>query len=530
MLIEGDSVFSKGRTRQIILLLVIYIIANIPVLLNTDGIYWDDWTLYNHSLSTIESMFRAAAGPIGTIAAYIHYALLNYGNVYTYRILTLSLYFLSSLFLYEIFTELSPFSRKERFWLTLLFLIAPLFNSKFILINFPYTLFNTLFFFGCYLTTKWNFQLSVIKRFLIESIFFLSFIVNSHLVFYAIVLLYLFYQVYQSGGTLKENVKSYCYRYLDFILLPIIFFILKVIYFRPSGLYAGYNKISILNILNIKSYCYSFIDSFFKPILESSRDASFLYTIFIILIITFFFIKKKPLNLQQSHFQKNLPALVIGIGLFILGALPYIAVGKLPRSHFWFYSRFQLLLPLGFSVMLLSLTHIVFNKVLKMLILCIFSLSFIITNINEQTNWNLIWYFTLSIEKNFQRNSDIRQNTTFLVSHKSSFPYFQYRMRSVHAINGIARKALNEDSRLFIGSESEISYHKIACRDIYYNCSSWREQTPLLLEIEDLLSDEIHSSKIRYLKKFLELKYLERYNHGSFEREISNLVKLNIKK
>jgi len=126
----------------------IYLIANSFFILNYNGVYWDDWTLYEHDFETINSFFYQAAGEIGYSVSWLHYALSTIGNgVYIYRVFTFFLLFMSCLFLYNIFCSIKSISDKDRFFLVLFVLLAPLYGAKVALIDFPYTLYSTLFFF-----------------------------------------------------------------------------------------------------------------------------------------------------------------------------------------------------------------------------------------------------------------------------------------------------------------------------------------------------------------------------------------------
>ena len=75
---------------------------------------------------------------------------------------------------------------------------------------------------------------------------------------------------------------------MNFILLPIIFFIIKCIYFQPRGAYQGYNSINLKNALNIDLHEITFTTSFLNPIklcLENN------YNIIIMTFIFYYYIK-----------------------------------------------------------------------------------------------------------------------------------------------------------------------------------------------------------------------------------------------
>lgn len=184
--------FLESNKKVFWILFSIYFIVNIPFLLNYNGIYWDDWVIVDQDLETLNAMFTQAVGYAGYIISYLHYFMINYLGVFSYRVLTFLLLFFSGWFVYKILSDLSIFSSKDRFFLTIFFLVAPLYNAKVALINFPYTLFSFIFFLAFYLLSNTYENLVIRKRIFILSLFFISFLVNSILVFYAIVLIYIF--------------------------------------------------------------------------------------------------------------------------------------------------------------------------------------------------------------------------------------------------------------------------------------------------------------------------------------------------
>lgn len=73
MLSEEYMNFLKDEKKSLIVLFMVYPFTNIFLLLNIDGIYWDDWVLYNHSFEVIHSMFKQASGSIGIITTIIQF-------------------------------------------------------------------------------------------------------------------------------------------------------------------------------------------------------------------------------------------------------------------------------------------------------------------------------------------------------------------------------------------------------------------------------------------------------------------------
>src|SRR5690606_9679610 len=141
-------------------------------------------------------------------------------------------------------------------------------------------------------------------RVMVLIIFFFSFFVNSLLVFYAVVLMYMFYKIYDIKLNFIQNSILFVKTKIDFIILPILFFIVKSIWFVSSGAHGpDYNKISIFAMLNPFSYLKSFSYSFVEPIAISfaSKGFGILFVIIVFLMILF----RKKLNFLKNY-EENL--------------------------------------------------------------------------------------------------------------------------------------------------------------------------------------------------------------------------------
>ena len=166
--------FLESNKRVFWILFTIYFIVNIPFLINFNGIYWDDWTLVGHSIETLNRTFFGTVGYAGYITSCLHYFMINELGVYSYRLFTFVLLFLSGWFVFKILSTISIFSLKDKFFISVLFLVIPLYSAKIALIDFPYTLATYIFFFSFYLLSKYLNNLGILKRVIILSLFFLS--------------------------------------------------------------------------------------------------------------------------------------------------------------------------------------------------------------------------------------------------------------------------------------------------------------------------------------------------------------------
>ena len=521
--------FLESNKKVFLILFSIYFLVNIPMLLNFNGIYWDDWTLVGHSLETLNITFFGAVGYSGYATSYLHYFMINELGIYSYRIFTFILLFLSGWFIFKILSTISIFSSQDRFFITILFLVAPLYSAKIALIDFPYTFYSFLFFLGFLILSSYIYRLNLFVRVMVLIIFFFSFFVNSLLVFYAVVLLYIFYKIYNIKLNFIQNSILFVKTKIDFIILPILFFIVKSIWFVSSGAHGSdYNKISIFAMLNPFSYLKSFSYSFVEPIAISFASKGF-GILFVIIVFLMVFFRKK-LNFSQNCEENpsyKLSLLFLGVIVFIFGAMPYIAVGKVPTSEDWL-SRFQLLLPLGFSLVLFYTLKLILKKEIftNTIIICIIAFSFF--HIKEQIMYNIDWFYQKSIIENFKENEEIKNNTTFIIDNKIQDKFAKNRVFRFYEINGMSKNIFFDDKRLFANSIKEIELYKQYKNYDEYNFKSWVYESPKLL----LITNNLEFNNLRFkdkIKYFIKLKYFEFFNPQEFKKLVKDLVEIKVK-
>lgn len=521
--------FLESNKKVFLILFSIYFLVNIPMLLNFKGVYWDDWTLVSQSIETLNRTFFDAVGYSGYVVSYLHYFMINELGIYSYRLFTFVLLFLSGWFVFKILSTISMFSLQDRFFITILFLTAPLFSAKIALIDFPYTFFSFLFFLAFLILSSYIYRLNLLVRIIVLIIFFFSFFVNSLLVFYALVLLYVYYKIYDTKLNFVKNSILFIQTKIDFILLPILFFVVKSIWFVSSGAHGSdYNKISILSMLNPTKYLFSFYFSFIEPIIISISNKNLVFFILFIIVV-FIIFRKKSILIRNDvvDLKLNLVLLVLGTLIFILGSMPYIAVGKIPTLNDW-DSRFQLLLPLGFAMVLFyGLKFIVRTEILNHLII-IFIFLFSFFHIKEQIKYNIDWFYQQSVIENFRYNEDIKNNTTFVVENMVHDKFAKNRVFRFYELNGMSKKAFNDDKRLFVNDKIELDlYNKYKYYD-EYNFSSWIYDEPkkLIISKNSNFENLKNKEKNYYLFK---LKYFELFDRQKFASLVKNLIQIEVK-
>lgn len=183
--------------------------------------------------------------------------------------------------------------------------------------------------------------------------FFLSFNLNSQLVFfYAVALCLVFAPT--AGKSFKPNIanaRKAIFQYADFAILPIAFWLWKKVFTPNSGYYESYNNPSLSpEILSRTggSLFDGFIAGEFKALFESS-----LWVVAALVIVLFaaLLLQQRGAKIPPAGTPKDgLALLLSGSFLLIAGAFPYAVVDQSFSSFGWL-SRNCILLPLPLGMM-----------------------------------------------------------------------------------------------------------------------------------------------------------------------------------
>ena len=491
-------------------LFLIYFLNYFFIILNYQGIYWDDWSIYNTDKETLASTFRMAGGVIlGNITFYMHSFLQSIGNgILIYRLLVFIAFFMSGIFIYHIINNIFLKDTSSAFFITALYLVLPINSTKIALINVPATLSLFLFFYAFYLLHK-NLNKITPIRIYILFLFLISFNLNSLLVFYAIILSYLLFSIYASIDSNKNfhkiliAFKQFFTKYPDFIILPLAYFFIKNVYSPSYGLYSAYNKISFDYEQLTRIITESISSSIFEPIILSAKTSEQYWYITALIFVMLYALTK------TRHIQNITPNRIIilfGLGstLFILAVFPYAAVGKLPITVGW-QSRHQVLIPLGMAIILYSIitTSSRLNRHIPKIIFLALISAFTIQNIQFGHTYLKDSYYQIALEENFKSSKIIKENSTFIVtldfdnalSNTRGFVFFEY--------NGMLENAFGNDNKFMTSNKNNDreALYKLK-QNKAYNFSSWNYSAPVYLIISNRTfleaKDELYILKLLF--------------------------------
>ena len=256
----------------------------------------------------------------------------NFGPAFL-RVAVFGLFFLSCLFVYKILDRVSFIESGQRVAISLLFLILPFNTPRVGLYTFYFSLSYCLFF------AAWFFLVSFRSRqfhFLACAFFFLSFQMFTMLVFFLLPVAHLFALDWRGR---MHDVADWLKKNLFLISLPFLYWIMRGLFWSSSR---SYHEIT------------------------DNKVKGFLRFILLVLAIG---VGLFALYHRSSPSRRKVFLLVfLGLGSMLIGYLPYVIYGlvnyglyvpityliiMLGRSD-WF-SRHQILQPLGFSILLVGL-------------------------------------------------------------------------------------------------------------------------------------------------------------------------------
>ena len=521
----SDQGIERNIYKDYILIFILYSFSFGLILLN-QGIFWDGWVLYNQNPNDILNMFKET-GFFLHWPAYLYNFLLSINQgIFLIRLLIFVTYLFTAFFLNYILSKIRIIDSLSRLFIVLIFALFNINSARIAIILLPYAICNFLFFFGFYLIVKFFFRKIILYRILSLFCFFISFSTNSFLFFYIIPFIYIFYikkdQIIPNKISFKNFLFSLkkAYKYLDFILIPFIFFIIKIRLFEPYGLYGDYNNISLKD-LNINYFIKAFNTSFLQVFkTDYIRLINYPFLIIIISVIIFLIIKKlyrsDIINFNKKNINHDLFLAGFGLFAFFAGVFPYIAVGKTPNLLDW-NSRHQLLVPLGAGFILYYILKIFFRGIglrtsIKIFFYTILITIFLCANIFIYLDYQRDWFKQLSLIENFKISKFIKNNNNFLFTDNTKDLNAIERSYRFYEWSGIMKQAFKDESRFGVNVNEKDNINNLLGLKNYpqYNFSKYNsgsKEINVIIEHGEFELSKRNIIKLFYYKFFDKKKY-----------------------
>ncbi len=344
----------KTRRNEFIALSLIYFMAQ-GLLLVVSGRWWDSWVISNLSLQGLYDFSMELGRPSLIMTLGFAKLVPEWG----YRWITFLMMYFCVFFAYMIIKNWLNISDENCFWICALYAAIPACDARIVLAVFPYIVGYFFFMAGlCYFSRVINQEkISLSERIRSYLLFVLGFTLHSTLCFYGIVLLMI---------VMKKGINRFL-RYLDFLFLPFIFYVIKGILFPTYGGYANYNAVSFGAIYNaallILSADFYVMESILSVVHSLNSNAIEYIFVFATATIIFLYVEKvrdiPPLrdpNKLTASFREDMLIFLVGIICLSVGIFPYVVIRQTYRiATVGLIGRDALLVPLGAAMLIYTL-------------------------------------------------------------------------------------------------------------------------------------------------------------------------------
>jgi hypothetical protein len=285
-------------------------------------------------------------------ASHAHIALQGLGGA-AYKAYTFALYLGSGLALNEVLRRNGHLPDNARIFVILLYLTLPLNAARVAQINFLYALCHFLFF------TAWL----AMSRYplMAGALFFISFNTNSLLVFYALPFADHFVR---HKAYLLSGFKQLWHSLAFFSAIPFVYFGIKQAYYKPYGLYEGYN--THMSVHRLYPSMQSQLSDLKASLVQVAEP---ILVVFSACLIVLLIARRMPIAQGRApSFRTNLALGVLGSIATIFACFPYWVVGHAPTFSEW-TSRHQLLMPLGLALAYVGIAGLFGNIISRFLLI-----------------------------------------------------------------------------------------------------------------------------------------------------------------
>lgn len=508
----------------------VYLLTHFFMLI-LSGCWWDDWTFMSHHLDYVNAVASQSGRPEWNILIPFCWSLPNNG-----RILIFFMYLIDSYCVYHILKGSDLFDEKSSLIITLLFTVIPVNDARILISNFSYTVGLFFFYLAFALFVNWNRMEKGTKKRLfripILGLFFISFILNSVLAYYYILIAYLF--VLEMKNRTEPNIIKRAFssvisvlkNYPDFFVIPFVYYALNKIFFPTYGdVFGSYNAVTVKGLINAVLHIPLSMVKAALDIIYQWKDRISIPVLVIMAVAVLVIVMRKDSG-EDRNFELKDTVLYFVYGLFILfmGLLPYVMVRGGTLTITGVKGRDAVLVPFGAAVILYSLCTLLKGKLRKAAVALILILS--IASFNSlYLEWQKDYYYQLSLE-NLLDNEVIRDNNTFFLIDLNETDIEAQRY---YSLNANAANVYHDESRLFIPKVSNLSIIKDEKELTKVKEELNNSHVMADYEIDDLYFDAVLDYYCDYSDpEVIKMKYYEIFDPEEFDRIISSSGTLKI--
>lgn len=342
------------------------------LMLMNPGLYWDDWVWIFHSNQERIQSSRELGNFWGGYVGNALYALKQ--SALVMRAMAFLTWLAAACACAGSLGQVLKLPRIDVLFVALLFALFPIANIRYINSLTFYNIYIASFWLGTALTLSCLSSPTKAKKILAICLFFFSFYLNSIILVYGLLVLYILYEDFKSYRLrLKETDDFHsitdmglhiCGRRLDYLILPFIFVGLKKILSVQSTFYGNYNTITTANAISGLEYLPTFFPKLFlgitKQFLALGLPAQLV--VFAVTVAGLIFgICRRPLKAKRYR-GPAAKTFLLGLCLCAMAIIPYLFVGKIPTMSDFYESRHYILTPPGLGLVAIGLINLVTRR------------------------------------------------------------------------------------------------------------------------------------------------------------------------
>lgn len=356
-------------------LTLLFIVICHGLMLFINGAFWDGIQvtemIRDDEWDLMQFFFAEHGNPIG-ISLHAIFFLFDPPN-FGYKLLSFACVLITPLLIRRFLLKIEglKWTDQEATLISIFAVSFPMFSVYFEVIMFPYLICTVFFWWGNLLLSKFYFNKGSvdIKTWILALFLILmSFNIASFVVIFA-AFIGLITIIRQDSPPIKFQ---FTWKYLPLLSLVAIYFIYSKV-FPPQGIYENYNQYGGFSISKFLIAHYGLVyNTIIGQLLIYKEVLVNHFLLVIAMIIPMYFLIKSLFKNAKNPF--NIWLLVVGILIFLVGAFPYILVGKTPGGIGW-NSRHALLLLLPAGIIYIALIRILpslFQVILTSVLLSIF--------------------------------------------------------------------------------------------------------------------------------------------------------------
>jgi hypothetical protein len=514
-------------SRDRVLIAVAYTIAWGALLVNR-GLYWDDWTLTGRSVGDLVGGFTELGLPLGGLAYGALFSLPLPGLVG--HILVFAAYLASALLLHAILRRLPGLSRMDALIAALTFALLPVNYARIALIDSMYALSLLAFLAATWLLIRFVADGGTGRRIASLVLFLLSFYTASMLVLYLVPMALAAALLVRSDRRLDRRLDlrlaaRHVARHADFLALPVAYWLVKGAFLTPTGVYEGYNELSLGGLLEVPR---AMLAVPFQVLVEPlGRAIAVAGVVGVVagLGVAVWLVRR----IRATEDGRFVPAPIlalIGIVIVVLGVFAYLAVGLTPTIWDW-SSRHQLLVPLGVGLIAAATARGIASlgpvgRGAGVAVVGVLLGISAVANVRTLVAYQVDWFKEQAIIATVRASPDLHAARHIQVVDAAAGLNALRRTYRFYELNAMFERATGTQDRLVALRGRDVAagdVQRFVARRMYH--MTGYVASPVDLELR------IATERAPHLLDVLRLVALEAIGSPSFETEVSRLIDLS---